>query len=90
MNIPTRMNTGTAQHFDNVGMRIYNYIRQNNAHQLRPAFGQAHQFQPIRGIAFASNILQYRGQQSGGYPAPNYSAVEFARRFASNLVHSKN
>ncbi|UJR16786.1 hypothetical protein I4U23_003685 [Adineta vaga] len=89
MNKPTGMNTGTAQHFAHVRVQLHNAIHQNNLQQLHPAFGQAHQNQPIRAVAFASRVSHYGGQQPGGYPAANPSVGEFARRFAHHLVHNK-
>ncbi|UJR34483.1 hypothetical protein I4U23_021891 [Adineta vaga] len=89
MSNPTGMHTGTAQHLQEIHIRMLNHINQNNQQHIHSVHGHNHQIHPIREVAHASNTPHHVQQRIVGSSAPHPSTYEFARLFLHYLIHPK-
>ena len=77
MNKPTGMSTGTAFHYYNVNNQLREAANPNNRPRLNPAFGQFHQFRPMQGLAFGSNVSHNAVHRLGVPPMANHRRRSF-------------
>lgn len=92
MNYPTGMSASTGNHYHNVAAQMHAYLNNGGSgggggQGLRAAGGHVNQFQPSRGLAFASNVFQGGASQFGVNPVIANDVGGFARKFMRNLLH---
>lgn len=90
MNYPTGMSAATGNHYHNVAAQMHAYLNNGGGgggggHGLNMAAGQLNQFQPSRGLAFASNALH--NGVSHFDPVVANDVGGFARKFMRNLLN---
>jgi hypothetical protein len=95
MNYPTGMGHATGNHYNNVAAQMQAYLHNGGGgsgggggggQSLHAAHGQMNQFQPSRGLAFASNSFQGGASRFGIDPVISNDVGGFARKFMINLL----
>ncbi len=94
MNYPTGMGAATGNHYHNVAAQMRAYLNNGSSggsgsgrgYTLQAAGGHIDQFQPSRGMAFASNAAQTGAYNLGINPVIANDFGGFARKFMRNLL----